>query len=271
VLRPHRGWRNLTETGDEDMDLRNSVSVVTGASSGIGEACAKKLLEAGAWVAGFDVNPSKISNRNFRPFAVDVRDEEGVRAAVENVEKSAGRIDALVNCAGVSSNYKPFFEMTKEEWERVISVNLTGTFLCSKHVSRVMIKNKTGRIVNISCIRSRIFSPGMSDYSASKGGVTALTSAMALDLAPFNVRVNSVAPGATLTGMTERRFGNPDVRRAFEERIPLGRIAQPEDIANVVLFLLSDASSHVTGETISVDGGYTICGGNPVAPQRGKS
>ena len=248
------------------MDIRDCVSVVTGASSGIGEACAKKLLDGGAWVAGFDVNPSRISNENFRPFAVDVTDEEGVKAAVEDIEKSAGRIDALVNCAGVSSSYKPFYEMSKGEWERVISVNLTGTFLCSKHVSRVMIKNKTGRIVNISCIRSRIFSPGMSDYSASKGGVTALTSAMALDLAPFNVRVNSVAPGATLTGMTEKRFSNPEVRRAFEERIPLGRIAQPEDIANVVLFLLSDASDHVTGQTLSVDGGYAICGGNPAAP-----
>ena len=253
------------------MDLRDSVSVVTGSSSGIGEACVRKLLDAGAWVAGFDVNPSRISHGSFRHYTVNVTDEEVVGAAVKDVARIADRIDALVNCAGISSNYKPFFEMTKKEWERVITVNLTGTFLCSKHISRVMIKNKTGRIVNISCIRSRIFSPGMSDYSASKGGVVALTSAMALDLAPFNVRVNSVAPGATLTGMTEKRFSDPEVRRAFEERIPLGRIAQPEDIANVVLFLLSDASSHVTGETISVDGGYTICGGNPAAPQRGKS
>ena len=239
------------------MNFKDKVVVVTGASSGIGEACAKKLLDLGAKVAGFDIKPGKISHESFKSYVVDVADDNSVKAAVDEVDSSFGRIDALVNCAGISSSYKPFYDMTMNEWEKVISVNLKGTFLCSKYVSRKMMKNKKGKIVNISCIRSRVFGPNMADYSASKGGVVALTSAMALDLAPFNIQVNSVAPGATLTGITKKRFSNPEVRTTYEKLIPLGRIAQPDDIAEVVIFLISDSSNYITGETIFVDGGYT--------------
>lgn len=239
------------------MNFKDKVVVVTGASSGIGEACAKKLLDLGAKVAGFDIKPGKISHESFKSYVVDVADDNSVKAAVDEVDSSFGRIDALVNCAGISSSYKPFYDMTMNEWEKVISVNLKGTFLCSKYVSRKMMKNKKGKIVNISCIRSRVFGPNMADYSASKGGVVALTSAMALDLAPFNIQVNSVAPGATITGITEKRFSNPEVRTTYEKLIPLGRIAQPDDIAEVVIFLISDSSNYITGETIFVDGGYT--------------
>jgi NAD(P)-dependent dehydrogenase (short-subunit alcohol dehydrogenase family) len=168
------------------------------------------------------------------------------------------KIDGLVNCAGIFSCSKPFYEIGREEWDRTISTNLTGTFLVSKHVSQRMIKNEGGKIINIGCIRSRVFRPNMADYAASKGGIAALTSAMALDLASHNIQVNSVAPGFTLTGMTERSFGRDDVRKQSENLIPNGRIAEPADIANVVLFLLSDLSAYVTGETIVVDGGYSI-------------
>jgi len=239
------------------MNFKDKVVVVTGASSGIGESCAKKLLDLGAKVAGFDIKPGKITHESFKSYVVDVADDNSVKAAVDEVDSSFGRIDALVNCAGISSSYKPFYDMTMNEWEKVISVNLKGTFLCSKYVSRKMMKNKKGKIVNISCIRSRVFGPNMADYSASKGGVVALTSAMALDLAPFNIQVNSVAPGATITGITEKRFSNPEVRTTYEKLIPLGRIAQPDDIAEVVIFLISDSSNYITGETIFVDGGYT--------------
>jgi len=239
------------------MNFKDKVAVVTGASSGIGEACAKKLLDLGAKVAGFDIKPGKITHESFKSYVVDVADDNSVKAAVDEVDSSFGRIDELVNCAGVSSNYKPFYDMTIDEWEKVISVNLRGTFLCSKYASQKMMKNKKGKIVNISCIRSRVFGPNMADYSASKGGVVALTSAMALDLAPFNIQVNSVAPGATLTGITKKRFSNPEVRTTYEKLIPLGRIAQPDDIAEVVIFLISDSSNYITGETIFVDGGYT--------------
>lgn len=240
------------------MNFKDKTVVVTGASSGIGDSCAKKLLDLGSKIAGFDVKPGKIIHERFKTYIVDVSDENSVKAAVDEVEGSFGKIDALINCAGISSSYKPFYDIIVDEWEKVISVNLKGTFLCSKYVSQKMMKNKKGKIVNISCIRSRVFGPNMADYSASKGGVVALTSAMALDLAPFNIQVNSVAPGATITGITEKRFSNPEVRTTYEKLIPLGRIAQPDDIAEVVIFLISDSSNYLTGETVFVDGGYSI-------------
>ena len=139
-----------------------------------------------------------------------------------------------------------------------METNLTGIFLVTKYVCRVMMNQKRGRIVNISCIRSRIFRKNMVDYAAAKGGVIALTSAMALDLAPYNIRVNSVAPGFTRTGMTNASFDNPHIREQSEALIPVGRIAEPEDIAKVVQFFLSDASDYINGTTLYVDGGYCI-------------
>ena len=239
------------------MSLRDSVIVVTGSSSGIGECCARKLLDLGAKVAGFDIEPGTIAHEDFRAYTVDVADDRGIEAAVDDVCGSEGNIHGLVTCAGVRCS-APFYEMSLEEWEKVIGTNLTGTFLCAKHVAKKMIAHKRGRIVTISCIRSRTFGPNTAAYSASKGGVVALTSGMAVDLAPFNIQVNSVAPGATLTGMTQEMLSSPDVRRKYETMIPLGRIAKPEDIADVVLFLLSEAASYMTGETVFVDGGFSI-------------
>ena len=240
------------------MDFGDRVVVVTGASSGIGECCARRLLELGAVVAGLDIRPSEISGEDFRAYPVDVADDSSVLAAVDDIVQRFGRIDGLVNAAGISTNAKPFYEMTTEEFDRVISVNLRGTFVCSRYVSREMTRSKQGKIVNVSCVRSRIFGPNSADYSASKAGVVALTCAMALDLAPFGIQVNSVAPGATFTGMTQEGFSDPEVRSAYEKTIPAGRIAQPDDIAGVILFLLSESSSYITGETIFVDGGYSI-------------
>ncbi len=240
------------------MNFKDNVILITGASSGIGESCVKKLLEFEAKVSGFDINPSKTTNKNYKHYVVDVRDENAVSKAVDDVEEGFKRIDALVNCAGRITNSKPFYEMSIQEWDKVIATNLTGTFLCSKYVAKNMIKNKRGKIVNISCIRSRIFRPNMAEYSASKGGVVALTSAMALDLAPHNIQVNSVAPGFTFTGMTEEAFSNPEARTNSEKIIPLGKIAAPDDIADTVLFLLSKSSNYITGETIFVDGGFKI-------------
>jgi NAD(P)-dependent dehydrogenase (short-subunit alcohol dehydrogenase family) len=156
------------------------------------------------------------------------------------------------------SSSKPFYEMTSDEWNQVISTNLTGIFLVSKYLSQKTIRYRNGKIINISCIRSRIFRPNMADYAASKAGVVALTSAMALDLSEYNIQVNSVAPGFTFTGMTEKAFSCEYIRKQSENLIPSGRIADQNDIANVVLFLLSDLSAYINGETIFVDGGYSI-------------
>ena len=240
------------------MDFENRTVIVTGAASGIGESCARKLLDLNATVGGLDRKPCRIVAQRFKAYLVDVTAGEAVSAAVDEFERNFDKIDGLVNCAGVTSNAKPFYEMSIEEFETVVSINLTGTFLCSKYVSRKMMGKKRGKIVNISCVRSRIFGPNSADYSASKGGVIALTSAMAIDLAPFNIQVNSVAPGATFTGMTYQRFSSPEKRDLYEKSIPLGRIAEPRDIAEVVLFLLSESANYLTGETIFVDGGYSI-------------
>ena len=176
----------------------------------------------------------------------------------EDVKNRFQRIDGLVNAAGVWGNSKPFYETETENWEKIISVNLTGMYIVSKYVSRVMIAQKSGKIVNISCIRSSIFRNNMTDYAASKGGVVSLTSAMALDLAPFNISVNSVAPGFTYTGMTKKSFDDENVRIQSEALIPNGRLAKAQDISDVVLFLLSDMSNYIYGTNIYADGGYHI-------------
>ncbi len=238
--------------------LNNRITIVTGSSSGIGRSCVEKIIENQGTVIGFDIKDSPMAHDNYRHCLVDIRNEGEIIHALDDIELEFSKIDALVNCAGIFSSSKPFYEMTSDEWGRVISTNLTGTFLVSKYVSQKMIRRKKGKIVNISCIRSKIFRPNMADYAASKAGIVALTSAMALDLSAYNIRVNAVAPGFTYTGMTEKVFSSKDIKEQSECLIPLGRIANPDDIANVVLFLLSDLSAYINGETIFVDGGYSI-------------
>ena len=241
------GWNN-----------NGKVFIVTGASSGIGRSCAEQLIRSGAVVIGIDRNGCDISQASYTHYSVDVTDEESVERAVAGTAGKYGKIDGLVNAAGIWGSSKPFYEMATDEWEKIISVNLTGMFVVSKCVSRVMIPRRTGKIVNISCLRSSIFRTNMADYAASKGGVVALTSAMALDLAPYNIRVNSVAPGFIYTGMTKGSFDNEAVRTQSEALIPEGRLGQPEDISNVVMFLLSDLSDYMTGTNVFADGGYHI-------------
>ena len=240
------------------MDFKDKVVLVSGSSSGIGADCVNLLLKNGASVIGLDIESSSINNEHYRHFTIDIRDEQKISMTLDEVEKLYGAIDGLVNCAGIYANSKPFYELSLEEWNAVISINLTGVFVLAKHSAKKMMKNNTGKIVNISCIRSRIFRPNMADYAASKAGVVALTSAMALDLAKHNIRVNSVAPGFTYTGMTSHAFNNPEVKAFSESIIPVGRIAHPADIAKMVLFLLSDLADYINGETIFVDGGFSV-------------
>ncbi len=235
-------------------DNSGKTYIVTGASSGIGRSCAVQLLNSGACVTGIDLNGSTIEDPSYKHFVASVTDED----AVGRIALETGRIDGLVNAAGIWGNSRPFFEMEKSDWERILSVNLTGMFVVSKAVSRVMIRNNCGKIVNVSCLRSSIFRNNMADYAASKGGVVALTSAMALDLAPYNIQVNAVAPGFIYTGMTKASFDNDEVRAQSEKLIPEGRLGQPEDISNVVMFLLSDMSDYMTGTNVFADGGYHI-------------
>ncbi|MBP2649436.1 MAG: hypothetical protein H6Q74_261 [Firmicutes bacterium] len=236
--------------------VKDKVILITGTSSGIGDGCAEVIMRNGATVVGFDKNVPM--NAQYHHVTVNLHKEDTIKEAVNTVFDQFGRIDGLVNCAGVFATGKPFYEISLAEWNEVLETNLTGIFLMAKYVSEIMMKQHKGKIVNISCIRSRIFNSRMADYAASKGGVVALTGAMAIDLAKDNIQVNSVAPGFTYTGMTEQSYSNPEKRRLRENLIPIGKIANPEDIANVVLFLLSDLSKYVTGETIFVDGGFKI-------------
>ena len=240
------------------MTFKDKVYIVTGASSGMGKSCSDLLLENDAVVIGIDRNDSTIEHDRYSHCKADVLDEEQIQKCISEVDSQYGHIDGLVNAAGIFGNNKPFYELTSEEWNKVISVNTTGTFIVSKAAAPVMIREKHGKIVNISCIRSTIFKNNMADYAASKGAVASMTSAMALDLAPYNIQVNSVAPGFIYTGMTAASFDIPDVRAMSEALIPNGRLGMPKDIASVVMFLLSDMSDYVTGTMLFADGGYHI-------------
>lgn len=240
------------------MNFKDKVFIVTGASSGMGKSCSESLLENDAVVVGIDRNDSAIEHDCYSHCKADVLDEEQIQKCISEVDSQYGHIDGLVNAAGIFGNNKPFYELTMEEWNKVISVNTTGTFIVSKAAAPVMIREKHGKIVNISCIRSTIFKNNMADYAASKGAVASMTSAMALDLAPYNIQVNSVAPGFIYTGMTAASFDMPDVRAKSEALIPNGRLGMPKDIASVVMFLLSDMSDYVTGTMLFADGGYHI-------------
>ena len=241
-----------------DMNFQNKVYIVTGSASGIGKSAAEKLLESEATVIGIDKQESSIENSRYHHYMASITDEAKIKSIVNEVVEKFGRIDGLVNAAGRWGNSKPFYEIETADWENVLSVNLSGMFIVSKYVSRVMIPQKQGKIVNISCIRSSIFRNNMTDYAASKGGVVALTSAMALDLAPYNIQVNAVAPGFTYTGMTKASFDNEEVRMQSEALIPEGRLGMPEDISKVVMFLLSDMADYINGTNLYADGGYHI-------------
>ncbi|MEE3472491.1 MAG: SDR family oxidoreductase [Butyrivibrio hungatei] len=242
----------------KELDFTGKVFVVTGAASGIGRSCAEQLLESGAMVIGIDLEKGDLAYDNYNHYMASITDEESIRKITDDVIYNYGKIDGLVNAAGIWGNSKPFFDTETSEWERIISVNLTGTYIVSKFVANAMIPNKSGKIVNISCLRSIIFRNNMTDYAASKGAVVALTSAMALDLAPYNIRVNAVAPGFIYTGMTKGSFDNEEIRKQSETLIPEGRLGQPEDISKVVLFLLSDLSDYINGTNVFADGGYHI-------------
>lgn len=240
------------------MNFRDKVIVISGSCSGIGKACAEMLLRNEAVIVGLDRNPSSITHDKYTHYVLDVTDEEQVVSVIHQIDEKTGRIDGLANCAGIYANSKPFYQISMDEWNKVIATNLTAIFVLSKHVAQIMMKYGHGKIVNISCIRSKIFRPNMADYAASKGGVVALTSAMALDVAAHNITINSIAPGFTYTGMTAKSLEDPTIRKFSESIIPAGRIANPEDIANVALFLFSDMADYINGETIVVDGGFSI-------------
>jgi 3-oxoacyl-[acyl-carrier protein] reductase len=236
-------------------------AIVTGAARGIGQAIAVRLAEEGADVALCDLQSDWLQEtasrvralgRRAECLAVDVGRAEDVQNAVAQVEKAFGRIDILVNNAGITKDGF-LARMTEQDWDAVLNVNLKGTFLFTKAVSRVMMKQRGGSVVSVASIIGLIGNAGQCNYAASKAGVIALTKSVAKELASRKVRANAVAPGFIRTRMTDQL--PEDIRKKMLEAIPLGRFGVPEDVANVVVFLASDAASYVTGQVLTVCGG----------------
>jgi len=258
-----------------DRELDGRVALVTGASSGIGRASCLRLARAGARIAATDVDPAGQSlvgeigasggMATFR--RLDVTDEQAWVAAVEEVVARWSRLDVLVNSAGIALAH-PVAETSLAEWRRVMAVNLDGVFLGTKHALAAMRRlGNGGSIINISSASGLVGSAGASAYCASKGGVRLFTKAVALECAKEGIRVNSVHPGGVRTPIWERadwwpgfaaKSGGTEAGyRALAATTPAGRLGEPEEIAEVILFLASDASRFMTGSEVAVDGGYT--------------
>ncbi|HSW58178.1 MAG TPA: glucose 1-dehydrogenase [Dehalococcoidales bacterium] len=247
-------------------NLNGRTALVTGGHGGIGQAIAVGLAEAGADVIVASRNlealkpvAAEIESRGKKSLAVsvDVASEKQVSAMVETVLKSFKRIDILVNGAGLAIR-KPADSFPIDEWQKVMDINTRGTFLCCQAVGKVMLKQKSGKIINISSVRGRYGLPaGYAAYCASKGAVDTLTRTLACEWAKHNILVNAVAPTVVETELTKELLADPEYAKTMKARIPMGRWALTADIVGPVIFFASDASNFVTGQILYVDGGVT--------------
>lgn len=250
----------------EMFDLSGETAIVTGAAQGLGEQMALVLAEAGADVTVVDVNieeadrvAKSIRNlgRNSLSLKVDVTKVNDVENMVKITKERFGKIDILINNAGIVNNISAE-EMSKEEWDKVIEVNLSGVFLCAQRVGREMIKQKKGNIINISSMSGLTVNRPQPQihYNASKAGVIMVTKSLAAEWAKYNIRVNAIAPGYMRTSLVDKVF--PKYGKEWSSLTPLGRLGNPSEIRGPALFLASRASSFVTGSVLVMDGGYTI-------------
>ncbi len=247
--------------------VAGKVAVVTGAALGIGRATALLLSQEGARVAVTDVLDEvgqqlaeEISAKggDARYWHLDTGDEQSVADALAGVVDAYGRLDVLVNNAGISGVSKPTDEITLEEWNRVIAINLTGVFLCTKHAIAYLRRSGGGSVVNLSSIYGLIGAPDAPPYHATKGGVRLMSKTDALLYAADHIRVNSVHPGFIWTPMVEHFLTDQGASRAsIDELHPIGHMGEPDDIAYGILYLASDESKFVTGSELVIDGGYT--------------
>jgi 2-deoxy-D-gluconate 3-dehydrogenase len=241
--------------------------IVTGAGRGIGKAIAKALAAANARVVvcDVDVNAATLVSQEIEssggkafPAQADVRDRGEIAQMVQRAISEFGAVHLLVNNAGVVLR-KPAEEISEEEWDKVIDINLKGTFLCAQTVAKAMIHaGNGGKIINIASIMGSVALPPRAAYCASKGGIIALTKDLAAEWAKYGITVNTLSPGWTVTEMTQAYFSQEEVHRFLLERIPLNRLGKPEDIANMAVFLASEYADYITGQAIFVDGGWTI-------------
>ena len=240
--------------------LEGRLALVTGAGSGIGEGIARGMAEAGARVVAVDVNGESAAGvaksiGGARSFVCDVSDVAQCDRLAETVRRELGPVSVLVNNAGIIRRGKVTDENARADWDATLAVNLDGPYRMTT-AFLAQLRETKGAVVNIGSVQSFVAIPNSAAYTTSKGGVRALTQALAIELSPMGVRVNAIGPGLIATPLNAKARENPDYMRNFEHRIPLGRIGAPEDIALVAVFLASDMARYVTGVTLPVDGGY---------------
>lgn len=263
------------------MQLNDKLAIVTGAGQGLGRAIAQELAAHGAHVVVAELNPESGDETarliggaggTAEAIATDVADETSVRETVESVLSRHERIDILVNNAGLGQDVQPLIDLSLEEFQRVLAVNLVGTYLCCKHVGRAMARRESGAIVNVSSLNGISPAALVAAYNAAKAGVISLTQTLALEMAPYHVRVNAVAPGPVYTDFNQRVMRQrAEILGVTEQEmidrvaraVPLGRWGQPEEIARGVLYLCTDQSAWVTGHVLPVTGGLASVSAAP--------
>jgi 3-oxoacyl-[acyl-carrier protein] reductase len=247
--------------------IKGKVTLITGSGKGIGKAMALAFAQAGAdvviadkdAVAGERTSGAIEAEGKTKPLMirVDVCDSDQVDHLVDKTLATYGRIDILVNNAGGGYPTVPLLQMQETEWDRIVTLNLKSVFLCCKAVGQVMVRQRSGNIINMTSVVALGPFPMGANYSAAKAGVKNLTETLAVELAPFNIRVNALAPGPVETPLTREFYEkNPQMKEQRVKAIPLKRLGKPEDVADAALFLAGDASCYITGQTIVINGGF---------------
>ena len=249
------------------LDLSGTVALVTGASRGLGRAMALSLAEAGADLAlaartlpDLQRTAEAVTAHGVRAevFTADMRKPEDIQTLVNGVVAAFGRIDVLVNNAGISGAEKPCLDLGADDWDDTLAVNLRGPALCAQAAARVMITQRRGRIINIASLAALRSIPRLGPYCASKAGLVQLTRVMALEWARHNVQVNAICPGYFATPMNEHFFATPQGQEVIRRTIPMRRVGEPSELGPMVVFLASDAARFMTGSILTVDGGQAL-------------
>ena len=248
-------------------DLTGKVAIITGGYQGIGRGIAEGLAEAGSDIVICARNLdrcaeacSEIKKLGVKtlPIRCDITKTEEVKKLVSETVNEMGKIDILVNNAGVGGSEKPIIEMTDEDWDHAVSVDLKGPFLCTREAAKEMIKQGGGKIINVSSIAAFIAMANMSAYCASKGGILQLTKVMALEFIRYNIQVNALCPGYFLTPMNRKFFESEAGQKIIKKNIPMGRLGNPEELKGTAIYLASSATDFMTGSAILIDGGQLL-------------